>query len=143
MELKFVEHYGEIIKLFPLFHKFFEKTKPDYTKEEFFSQLKWILDNGAVGYIEEDGVPVAYGIMVKARLFHDTALILQVYSERPFLLRKMIKASEDVTRSFGLNKQIAIVDLKRVKYFARHYRMREAFMIMERDLEEVAKEEVG
>ena len=136
MEFHYVERYSDVLKLFPLFHKFFDKTKPDYTEKEFFDQLTWILDNGLIGYLEEDGVPVAYGIMLKTNLLREYALILQVYSERPFAIRRMMKEADQIARSWGVDKQIALVDPNVAMYFSRHYKMTPKFFLMERSVEE-------
>lgn len=136
MEFKYVERYADVIKLFPLFHKFFDRTTPDYTEKEFFSQLNWILDNGVIGYLEEEGTPIAYGIMLKTNLLREYALILQVYSDRPFAIRRLMKEADEVSRSWGVDKQIAIVDPKVAMYFSRHYKMAPKFFIMERSVEQ-------
>ena len=142
-EFKYVESRAEVLKLFPLFHKFFEKATPDYTEKEFFRQLEWVIDNGVIAYIEEDGVPLAYGIMVKAHLFHDVALLLQVYSERPGLLETMMQEAEKVTRSLGCEKMTAIVDFRTASYLNKKYGFSFTQAIIERTLPPEEKEEVG
>lgn len=137
METRLVQSYEEVVKLFPLFHRYFDRAETDYTEKEFFDSLPFILKEGVIGYVEEDGTPVAYGIMLKTRLLREYALILQVYSERRFAVRHMKRMADEITRAWGVDKQISIVGPKVALYFARFYNMKTTFFVMERNIEEV------
>lgn len=137
METHLVQSYEEVVRLFPLFHRYFDKAETDYTEKEFFEQLPMILKDGVIGYVEDNGIPVAYGIMLKTKLLRDYALILQVYSERRFAVRHMKKMADEITREWGVDKQIAIVGPKVALYFARYYNMKNTFFVMERNVEQV------
>ena len=137
IEIFKVESIDEILFLSELIHKFFESEKKNlkYTEKDFYEKLPAILETGVLFYAIEDFVPKAYIVGWRIETMEgDCVFILQAYSERTFMLRRLRDAGDEWCRENNIKRQIMAVDPEKENFFMMHYQMKREAILMSREV---------
>jgi len=137
IEIFKVESIDEILFLSELIHKFFESEKKNlkYTESDFYERLPAILETGVLFYAIEDFVPKAYIVGWRISTIEgDCVFILQAYSERAFMLRRLRDTGDKWCRENNIIRQIMIVDPEKENFFMMHYQMKREAILMSREV---------